>query len=320
MFGFWNWNQWRGGPPRNPEMQNLQEIIHHLQDQNLQLGRANEILQSEISTARQKVEKLNAQCSVANHDLCHERAKNEELGERMASLRQMLVPPPEVQVSDSEVVQRFTALRSLIFRLVKATWAKGLKDNISERELSDEQHQFFGGSYGNNAQWKSLHNYLRYFIFLRLHRSTLSGRQYALRHDCKTFDRRLGSIETWMWDNLPEGNTAPLPPKRTFTQYMYFYANLSVGSRGQVMDWRIATMKITEYFREDSRSTTRDTQHNIWNFLSPIKTNGPEAEGEGKADARADLQRCYGPEYLDAEGQGPSLCRQYVWRSREAHV
>jgi hypothetical protein len=54
-----------------------------------------------------------------------------------------------------------------------------------------------------------------------------------------------------------------------------------VGKRGMIMDWRIATMKVTEDLRGDQRSVSRNVQLCIWEFLSMFGTNGPDAEQRG---------------------------------------
>lgn len=193
---------------RSSGNQNPQEIIDQLLHENQQLQWSNKSLQGEITAAKQQSHKLNINVNAARHDLNHERAKNEKLKERMASLRQMLVPPPEIQISDTEVIQRFTGLRSLILRLVKTTWTKKLRDNISESDLSEGQRTFVRPYAGKDAMWKSLHNRIRYFVFYQLCKFILGQRIYGLVNDYRMLDEGLGAIETYIWEQLPKGNTS----------------------------------------------------------------------------------------------------------------
>lgn len=54
-------------------------------------------------------------------------------------------------------------------------------------------------------------------------------------------------------------------------------------NRDLVMEWRAATMKVTDHFRDDQRSLSRHYQGLIWEFFEVFETNGPEAEEKGKA-------------------------------------
>lgn len=62
---------------------------------------------------------------------------------------------------------------------------------------------------------------------------------------------------------------------------MFIDTNSLVESLNVLMDWRIATMKVTERFRDDKRSLSRIIQNDIWNSLSIFETNGPDAENRG---------------------------------------
>lgn len=59
-----------------------------------------------------------------------------------------------------------------------------------------------------------------------------------------------------------------------------------VESHGMLIDWRIATMKVTEPFRDDQRSVSlaesRNAHRHIWNFLNIFATNGAQAEKKGE--------------------------------------
>lgn len=242
---------------RGPANQNSQEAIDQLLRRNDKLERANESLNRDMGAAKKQNHKLRDDMNAARQDLFHERAKNEELKKRMTSLRQMLIPPSEDQVSDTEVIQKFISLRSLIFRLVRTTWAKKFRDDIDERNLSEGQVTFARSYIGKDAMWKSLYHRIRYFIFYQLCMSVLDRRLYGLAKDFRRLDQQLEAIEIYLWEGLPEGE------------------------RGMLMDWRIATMKVTEHLRDDQRSVAGNVQHQIWDFLSMFDTNGPEAEKKG---------------------------------------
>lgn len=193
---------------RGPANQNPQEAIDQLLHRNQKLERANESLKRDMGAAKERNHKLKDDMNAARQDLLHERAKNEELKKRMTSLRQMLIPPSEDQVSDTEVMQKFISLRSLIFRLVRTTWAKKLRDGISEKKLSEGQVTFARSYLGKDAMWKSLYHRIRYFIFYQLCMSVLGRRRYGLAKDFREFDRELEAIETYLWEGHPEGNTS----------------------------------------------------------------------------------------------------------------
>lgn len=243
---------------RYPGSQTGQEVNEQLYEQIQQLQQENESLQRELSTAQDQNEILNSQVDITRRFLNRERAKNGELRQRMASLREMLVPPPQNQVSDNEVQRRFTALRALVFRLVKGTWTRGYKSSHDLNSLSQEQRVLFRTFSMNDAKWQTLHNRLRFWIFNTLELYILSKRHYALPGRYNGLSKALEASETSLWTSLPHE------------------------SRGIHMDWRIATMKATEHIRDDKRALARDTQRHIWSFLGPLQTNGPEAETRGK--------------------------------------
>ncbi|ROV88753.1 hypothetical protein VMCG_10061 [Cytospora schulzeri] len=254
LFGLLNQVMGRGNGNQNP-----QEAIEELLHQTRQLQQENQSLRGEVSATRQQNQKLTTDITTSRRDLSQERAKNQELTDRMTSLRQMLVPPPEDQISDTEIIQRFTALRSLIFRLVRSTWDRKLKDDVGERDVSEGQCTFFGTITNKNANWKTLYNRLRYFVFYKLSDLVLGRRLYGLGKSCKGLDKELEAMEFYMWDKIPEAER-----------------------RGLIMDWRLATMKVTGDFRDDQHSLARAAYRHIWDFLSILETNSPDAEQKGK--------------------------------------
>ncbi|KUI61321.1 hypothetical protein VP1G_08475 [Cytospora mali] len=249
------WGDFMG---RGTGYQNPQGATDQLAQNNQQLRKANEKLQSEAYTAEQHIERLTSEITAARRELSIERVNNQELKERLANLRLMLVPRSEDQVSDSEVQRKFTALRSLITRLVRATWAKRFKNNIDDMALSNGQREFFRHFTGADAQWKTLHNRLRFFVFYSLHQAMLGRSYYTLREGYKSIDSNLESVEVFMREHLPEEG------------------------RGLLIDWRIATMKATEHFRDDKQYLPLAAKGQIWDFFSVLQTNGPAAEEKGR--------------------------------------
>lgn len=68
----------------------------------------------------------------------------------------------------------------------------------------------------------------------------------------------------------------------SITMYLGMESNGLPASHGLLVDWRITTMKATEPFRDNQHSLSCATQLIIWDFLSILETNSPEAEEKGK--------------------------------------
>lgn len=49
-----------------------------------------------------------------------------------------------------------------------------------------------------------------------------------------------------------------------------------------ITEWRNATFKVTEIYRDDGRHLSSALQHQIWSFLDPVQTKGSAAEENGR--------------------------------------
>lgn len=177
-----------------------------------EIQRQKEILNTQLSASkdethvsRQQYESLNTEVQRTRRELSVERATNKDLREGMAKLRLMLVPSSESQISDSDIISKFTALRSLTLRLVKGTWSMRFKNDIDMRRWSDWQRNVFGPFADQTSHWQTLHNKLRSLIFDFIGIYVLNCRHYYLKHNCIRLDKVLGDAEDYICDSLPEG-------------------------------------------------------------------------------------------------------------------
>lgn len=190
---------------RSSGSQNLQVAFEQLLQYNKQLQQENQSLQDKLHAAQQRMTSLTSQLNVASNDLRLGRANNEELKRRMVRLREMLVPPSEDQVTDAEVTRTFLSLRSLVFRFVKGTWAKRFHTHVAEEDLPKGQRAFFSSFLTTGADWKNLHNRLRYLIFFLLNKHVFNRRHYGLEKGFKDLDEYLDQVETFLCNESPPG-------------------------------------------------------------------------------------------------------------------
>lgn len=116
-------------------------------------------------------------------------------------LRQMLVPVSEKQALDSEVVSRFTSLRSSIFALVRQTWKTALKENVDRRVLSTDQGIFFISPFPiSYARLRTLvSNAIRVVIF--------GSQSYFLEKTFQEFEQKIQAVEKELDGIMPKGNS-----------------------------------------------------------------------------------------------------------------
>lgn len=57
--------------------------------------------------------------------------------------------------------------------------------------------------------------------------------------------------------------------------------------RTQVIEWRVATFKATERFRDNGRCLSSSVQDCIWSFLSPLQTRDEASEQSGRTKVKA---------------------------------
>lgn len=116
-------------------------------------------------------------------------------------LRQMLVPVSEKQVSDSDVVSRFTNLRSSIVALVRQTWKLALREDFVPSLVPSHERYFF----------KSPHLFtydrLRFLVFLTIHAIIFDSQSYFLRDNLEQFEQHIQAVEKNLYRNLSEGKS-----------------------------------------------------------------------------------------------------------------
>lgn len=192
----------------NTQLSESSSKFYTLQREKATLGRQVDDAKKETHGLQKQYEILGAEMNRTRHELNAEKAITKHLGERVASLRSMLVPPSEAQVSDSEVVSKFTALRSLTFRFVKGTWALSFKADANEESLSGWQLEFARPFSYAGAPWQTLHSRIRSYIFDVISAEILNHCHYLLNKNSRDLDNMLGNTEDYMLRNLPEGNSS----------------------------------------------------------------------------------------------------------------
>lgn len=148
-----------------------------------------------------------ARYSSTKTKLREEKLKSAELEIKTQDLRAMLIPVSETQLSDGEVVNKFTSLRSQILKFVKSTWRRDkFKPDLN---LTNYQMGVFSPFMEGRVDMKYLDNRIRGVVFDILHGYILGRRSYALGGELTHFEKQVGDFEEWMWKTLPAGNYLP---------------------------------------------------------------------------------------------------------------
>lgn len=168
---------------------------NELQQQIAILQAANTELQGSCSSWK-------AQYDAARGKLAQERLKRAELESKTQSLRSMLVPAHERQLSDSEVLAKFISLRSQILKLVKTTWHHSLKSNWTLTEMQTKALRHF---LNGKLDSRYLDSRVRSEVFSFLQKNILGVRTYALGEKNTVLDYTLGNVENFMWERLSDG-------------------------------------------------------------------------------------------------------------------
>lgn len=134
---------------------------------------------------------LAAQINVANE-------KNAKLTERMAAFRQMLIPASENQIIDSEIVRRFSRIRSGILALVRQTWKTVIRPGVKSQDMTAEQREFLGV--------ELTYDRLRFIVFSIIHKNVFAARSYFLGNARTDIERSLRKVEDFLFENTPEGS------------------------------------------------------------------------------------------------------------------
>lgn len=163
------------------------------------------------STLNADLDSVTAEYDDIQRQLAQERAKNLDLENKTVHLRSMLIPATESQLSDSEVVAKFTSLRSQILKLVKTAWSRNL---VQRRSLSEEQTEVLSPFYKNDVSFKYLDNRLQSVVFSILEERVFGARHYATNPDHAILNANLGRVEALLWHKISKGNfeevTSPL--------------------------------------------------------------------------------------------------------------
>ncbi|KAJ4387859.1 hypothetical protein N0V93_008462 [Gnomoniopsis smithogilvyi] len=230
-------------------------------DINTILAKNNE-LQQQIATLEGTKDSLWSEyCSLKDQydstlsELAEEKVKIAELESKTQTLRAMLIPANETQLSDGEVIGRFTSLHSQILKLVKTTWRRDvLKPGV---RLTDEQAKLLGPYIDGKVDVKYLDNRLRRVIFIYVKTRILNARTYALGEGLTRWDEQLGDFEDLMWKKLPKDH------------------------HGSIIDWRIATMNATTGLRQGKYRRARIVQRSLWQFFQMFETRTDKSATEG---------------------------------------
>lgn len=221
MSGFFDWSKGvfvQGGQQglNCTDLKTLCDEHNSLTQQKNQLTNMNQMLLRQKNDANAHNDRLRAQLVNANQTHLKEkndaktcidklRAEKSELTENLNRLRQMLVPASENHISDSEIIQKFTNLRSQIQGLVRQTWNMKLKQEMGFH-ASEAQKRFFGGLWtGDDVHWKCPYERLRCAVFTHLDDYIFDSRSYFLKPEFAALDDALGISEKDMWNSCSTG-------------------------------------------------------------------------------------------------------------------
>lgn len=187
--------------------------IEHLRSSQGKLEQRNSSLSAELMSSKSEHETIRRQ-------LAEERAKNMELESKTVHLRSMLIPATETQLSDGEVVAKFTALRAQILKLVMSAWSRKW-DEATNKNVTDHQFKIFSPFANGGVNMKYLDNRLRGVVFSILNDQIFSTRHYATDSKHAPLNQRLGDVERLLWQNIPRGkrHLIRLPVRRSWLTF-----------------------------------------------------------------------------------------------------
>lgn len=179
------------------------DVVDTLLAKNNELQQRIDTLQTKIDRLHQDKSLLKSQLKSTRSQLREERLTSAELEIKTQELRAVLIPVSETQLSDGEVVSKFTSLRSQILKLVKSTWRR---DNFKPGiELTKNHTAFLGPFMEGKVDMRYLDNRVRSIIFEALHACILGKRCYHLDENLTHLEGQVGEFEDWMWKRLPTG-------------------------------------------------------------------------------------------------------------------
>lgn len=119
-------------------------------------------------------------------------------------LRQMLVPVTEKQVSDSDIVSKFTSLRSGIRGLVRQTWKLALKEEFEPRLMAENQRGFF-------TSFPVSYDRLRFLVSDAIRIIIFDSQNYFLGDSFQELERRIQKVERELARTMPKGKSQHFP-------------------------------------------------------------------------------------------------------------
>lgn len=182
----------------NTEIEDLQMVEYNYQEEIARLNSTVDDVTFDLRTEKERGRKETAQL--------HTQIKT--ISEMNDKFRQMLVPVSEKQISDGEVVQKFTALRSSILAFVRRTWTLEFRAGIDIRTLPKGHREFFQSSIPPS------YDRLRYVVSVFLYQVIFEAPNYFLGDDHQRFEGHLQNLERHLFKISPNGNyKAPWPGK-----------------------------------------------------------------------------------------------------------
>lgn len=171
------------------EIKSLQDSLDKLRYDNLSLGEECSSLKTLQDDFRRK--------------LAQERVKSAELERKADSLRSLLIPKVETQLSDGEIVAKFTSLRSQILKLVKTAWSRNIVHNA---EVSEQQQKILRPFFvDRKVDMRYIDDRLRGVVFDILHEHIFSIRHYPVDAKYSCLGETLRNVEEYMLGNLHRG-------------------------------------------------------------------------------------------------------------------
>lgn len=252
----------------------LQQETESLRDALGKLQLDNSSLSKECSSWKGRYEKVRS-------EFAQERVKSAEQELKMASLRSMLIPKTEVQLSDNEVVARFASLRSQILKLIKTVWSP--VNFVPKADVSAEQYNFkiLYTFVEGKVDMRYMDNLLRGVVFSILNEHVFSVRHYPIDTKNESLGEALSYAESYMFDKLPKGNNTytyrPVQGLWLYDSSIRHSANDSTDSHASVIDWRMASMKATAAFKDDATILARTAFNTVVSFFQIFETTDAKA-------------------------------------------
>ncbi|KAG8162544.1 hypothetical protein KVR01_008309 [Diaporthe batatas] len=240
----------------NTQVKKAQSRIHRLEK------KYNRLVE-ERNDAQEEYQALSAHAAALHKDLESEKQDHRKDVSRLEDqirtltrtsdqLRQMLVPVSEKQTHDMDVIAKFNTLNKSIIGLTRQTWKTAFKPGVDFRRMSGPQQHLLGPSIPIS------YDRLQSLVFMGIDECIFGPQQYFLGRRFREMEEHIQEVEKDL------------------------NRNMTGDDRQRILEWRDATFKVTESFRDNGSQLALDAQHDIWDFFSVIDVRDAAAERAGQ--------------------------------------